>query len=187
MAAAALQSYVGSQAARRKPITTAVWLRNSLGSGSALADDGDHFRLAFDRPGTWSQKYNLVWDKILKLGLFPEECEAKEVRFYKQQLLPYGLPLDNPCTVYQDGLAGLDGDPRRQPGGFRSSDETRVSICERNAGPCPSDRLVLGALTRRLRGFRARPVIGGVFIPFLAAPEIWEKWQRQTGFGASLP
>lgn len=60
------------------------------------AANGDgSYRLAFDRPGTFSMKYNLVWDRLLGLGLFPQEVYRTERESYDRHQNAYGLPLDN--------------------------------------------------------------------------------------------
>ncbi|MBO7119545.1 MAG: DUF4965 domain-containing protein [Bacteroidaceae bacterium] len=60
-----------------------------------LAGEGNHYKLAYDREGTWSQKYNMVWDKAWNLNLFPEEVLTTEYTYYKGKLNSFGLPLDS--------------------------------------------------------------------------------------------
>lgn len=77
------------------------------------AREGDHYRLAFDRENTWSQKYNMVWDKLWKTGVFPKGTVDREMKSYLKHQNKYGLPLDRERTIPRaTGLCGLRQWPR---------------------------------------------------------------------------
>ena len=148
------------------------------------AKDGEHYRLAFDRAGSWSQKYNLVWDEILGIKLFPAEVMKQEMAFYRTKLNRYGLPLDNrkdytklDWTIWTAMLTGDRADfdalvapvfdflnevPQRNP--MTDWYETKVA---------------------KQVGFQARSVVGGVFIPLLGDAAIWKKWAQRDLAGES--
>ncbi len=60
----------------------------------AANSDGS-YRLAFDKPDSFSMKYNIVWDKLFGTNIMPREVIGSETASYKKRMHPYGLPLDN--------------------------------------------------------------------------------------------
>ncbi len=139
------------------------------------ANDGDHYRLAFDRPGTWSQKYNLVWDRILGLNLFSDEVGQKEMAYYKTVLNQYGLPLDNRKTYTKLDWTVWTATLTQNRADFE--DLVKLVVAFLNATP---DRSPMTdwyqTKTARKVGFTARPVVGGVFLPMLYHQAIWHKY-----------
>jgi len=141
-----------------------------------MALDGDHYRLAFDRPGTWSQKYNLVWDRILGLGCFPPEVARTEVAYYQSILNPYGLPLDSRQTYTKTDWHIWTACLADTPEDF----EAFVAPVARFLNATP-ERVPMTdwyqTTDATMVGFRARPVVGGVFIKMLTDGGRWSKWR----------
>ncbi len=148
------------------------------------ARDGDHYRLAFDKPNTWSQKYNLAWDRVLGLNLFPASVMQTETAFYKKQTNRYGLPLDNretytklDWTVWSATLSGSRSD-------FETITTPVYDFLNATTDRNPMSDWYRTKEARQV-GFQARSVVGGVFLPMLTDAKLWRKWAGRDPINTS--
>ncbi len=147
-----------------------------------MARDGDHYKLAFDQPGTWSQKYNLVWDRILGMHLFPANIEQTEWAFYAKQMQPFGLPLDNRKTFTKLDWEVWTGTLTEDPKQFQELVHRLVVWADATTSRVPTTDWY-DTISGKQMGFQARSVVGGIFIKALLDPQIAAKWKAQASRG----
>jgi hypothetical protein len=139
------------------------------------ADDGDHFKLAFDRPGTWSQKYNLIWDRILGLNLFPLSVARKEMDFYRKTQNRYGLPLDNRETYTKLDWILWTATLTQDRNDFESLVAPVYLFLQETPNRSPMTDWYQTKTAKKV-GFTARPVVGGVFAELLYNKDLVHKY-----------
>lgn len=158
-----LAEMLGDQALADESFATA---REMAAKWKEMAADGDHYRLTFDKPGTWSQKYNLVWDKLLGLEIFDPEIARTELAYYHTRQNTYGLPLDNRRTYTKTDWIMWTATLSDTPGEFEQFVEPVYRFMNETTDRVPMSDWVYTD-TPRQAGFQARSVVGGYFIKML--------------------
>jgi len=138
----------------------------------ARAREGDVTRLAFDQPGSWSLKYNLVWDRLLGLGLFPPAELLREQASYRTRIEAYGAPLDNRSTLTKPEWMLWAASLTDDPGLLEDWSNRIIRYANETPNRVPLSDLYFTETGRKI-GFQARSVVGGLFIALLA--RAWER------------
>ncbi|RYZ96592.1 MAG: DUF4965 domain-containing protein [Sphingobacteriaceae bacterium] len=169
---------IGDNAAFQKYYTIA---KQMAPKWMAAGDAGDHYKLAFDQPNTWSQKYNIIWDKLLGLNLFPKSVYEKEVKYYLTKQNAFGLPLDNRQTYTKSDWLIWTAIMADSQANFKALTDPVYKFSFQSDSNLPVSDMYQTTTGKRYQ-FHARSVVGGFFIKMLE-----QNWlQSDCGVPVSL-
>lgn len=140
--------------------------REMAAEWTRMAADGDHYKLTFDKPGTWSQKYNMVWEKLMKWQIFPEEVIQTEIPYYLTKQNKYGLPLDNRDTYTKTDWIVWTATLAPDRATFEQLVAPVYLFMNETTDRVPMSDWVYTDKPQK-RAFQARSVVGGYFIKML--------------------
>src|SRR2546421_2060544 len=148
----------------------------------SVTSAGDHYSMVYNSASTWSEKYNLVWDKILGLNLFPTSVASTEIAYYKLKMKQYGVSVQSTTNtaktdweLWSATLATSSADFQAlvapiynymNTTGSRQPMQDSYDVTNFNSG-----------------GVHPRSVIGGVFLEMLANFSLWQSYARQGHTG----
>lgn len=141
-----------------------------------ISSDESHYLLGFESSeDTWSQKYNLVWDKILNLNLFSATVINTEANYYMTKLQNFGLPLDSRQLYTKTDWTIWTASLKPQTTYFH----TLINLVYKFLNETPN-KVPMADFYWTQSGYQAgmfaRPVVGAAFITMLTNKEIWDYW-----------
>ncbi|UVI28393.1 glutaminase family protein [Paenibacillus spongiae] len=149
------------------------WMDKALDS----SDDTDSglsmkTKLTFDKPGTWSLKYNMVWDSLLGVNLFPQELKEQEVERYIALQNRFGVPLDSRETYTKIDWILWAASLTESPDKFSALIDKVWTFLHESPSRIPVTDWY-DTVSGKCIGFRNRSVVGGLFIEMLK-----RKWRQ---------
>ena len=136
-------------------------------SWAERASNGDgSYKLAFDLPGTFSMKYNMVWDKIWGTNLFGQALMTSETRENAKHFNEYGMPLDSRSDYTKSDWLVWTATMCETKAEFESFIAPLVKAYNDTETPVPLSDWY-DTVSARAIEFRNRTVQGGLFMRLL--------------------
>jgi hypothetical protein len=119
---------------------------------------------------SWSIKYNLLWQKLLKLdGPFPlEKVSNTEIAYYISKSNKYGIPMDPRHTYVKTDWLSWAAALANTDTEFHAIMDPIFKFANESASRVPfTDLYDTDTAAAASSGFIARPVMGGLFAKML--------------------